>query len=131
MNLSSSSPTKCYIVCVCVGGGGSDIGLCIILLICFININLPNNFRHHKVKVNESNTKVNYQEIWHREIEDKQSKTRFQNRFQILQNQESENDTQIDELWERVRETNSKSSEKVLRYKRQVLGTGLHQEQGY
>ena len=44
----------------------------------------------------------------------------LRNRFQVLQNEDSENDTQIDVLWERVREPFIESSEKVLEYKRQV-----------
>ena len=47
-------------------------------------------------------------------------KLELRNRFQVLQNHDSKNDIQIDDLWERVRETYSESSEKVLGYKRQV-----------
>ena len=47
-------------------------------------------------------------------------KLKLRNRFHVLQDHDSENDTQINELWETIRETYSESSEKVLGYKRQV-----------
>lgn len=44
----------------------------------------------------------------------------LRNKFHVLQNSNIENENQIDEHWNRVRDTFSKTSEKVLGFRRQV-----------